>query len=164
MNKGDFEIGQLVVYPAHGVGVVVGIETQNVADVEIDVVVVLFDKDKMTIRLPINDAIHTKIRKLCSKEEMAGAIEHLRTPVKVKKTMWSRRAQEYEMKINSGNPVFIAQVIRDLHRKSSQPEHSYSERQIYQEALDRLIREYAAVEQVDLVKATDHLEKLLNAA
>ncbi|GHU19435.1 CarD family transcriptional regulator [Alphaproteobacteria bacterium] len=163
MESEEFEEGQFVVYPAHGVGVIKGIETQNISGSELKVMVISFDKDKMVVRLPINKYTAKKVRKLCTHDEMTAAIDCLRAPTKAKKTMWSRRAQEYESKINSGDPISIAQVVRDLHRSASQPEHSYSERQIYQEALCRLMREYAAVEHIDEDQAMKNLEKVLAA-
>ena len=162
MAKTDFKPGQYVVCPAHGVGVVSGIETQNIAGAELTVLVIVFDKSKMTVRLPINTLNSKNIRNLCSKEEMDEAIKCLKGPTKVRKMMWSRRAQEYESKINSGDPVAIAEVVRDLHRTATQPEHSYSE--IYQEALDRLMREYAAVAKIDERQAKTELEKVLQEA
>ncbi|MDR0555992.1 MAG: CarD family transcriptional regulator [Holosporaceae bacterium] len=164
MKERIFEEGEYVVYPAHGVGIVKGFEQQNISGVDIKVVVISFDKDKMTIKLPVNASTVSKVRKLCSKKEMQEAIDCLRTPTRIKKMMWSRRAQEYEAKINSGIPLSIAQVVRDLYRTATQPEHSYSERQIYQEALDRLIKEYAAVAKIDEKDALTYLEKILAAA
>ena len=161
MKKEIFKSGQYVVYPAHGVGIVQGIETENIAGTELKVLVISFEKDKMVVRLPLNSSMAKKVRSLCSKEEMEKAIESLRTPTKAKKMMWSRRAQEYEAKINSGDIMSITQVVRDLHRTATQPEHSYSERQIYQEAMDRLMREYAAVAQIDEDKAMEKLKEAL---
>lgn len=163
MKKEIFKSGQYVVYPAHGVGIVQGIETENIAGTELKVLVISFEKDKMVVRLPLNSSMAKKVRSLCSKEEMEKAIESLRTPTKAKKMMWSRRAQEYEAKINSGDIMSITQVVRDLHRTATQPEHSYSERQIYQEAMDRLMREYAAVAQIDEDKAMEKLKEALVA-
>lgn len=163
MREKTFKEGQYVVYPAHGVGVVQGIETQNIAGTTLKVLVISFEKDKMTVRLPVNSAMAKKVRSLCTKEQMEKAIESLRTPVKVKKMMWSRRAQEYEAKINSGDLMSITQVVRDLHRTATQPEHSYSERQIYQEAMDRLMREYAAVAQIGEDQALKKLQEVLAA-
>ncbi len=163
MKKEIFKSGQYVVYPAHGVGVVQGIETENIAGTELKVLVISFEKDKMVVRLPLNSSIAKKVRSLCSKEDMEKAIESLRTPTKAKKMMWSRRAQEYEAKINSGDIMSITQVVRDLHRTATQPEHSYSERQIYQEAMDRLMREYAAVAQIDEDEAMEKLKEALAA-
>ena len=164
MTENVFHEGQYVVYPAHGVGVIKGIEVQEIAGVQVQVLVISFSTDKMVVRLPINKSTSTKVRSLCTKEVMREAIDCLKVPTKSKKMMWSRRAQEYETKINSGDPVSIAQVIRDLHRTSTQPEHSYSERQIYKEALSRLSKEYAIVEEVDENQALSDLEKALNAA
>ena len=161
MKKEIFKSGQYVVYPAHGVGIVQGIETENIAGTELKVLVISFEKDKMVVRLPLNSSMAKKVCSLCSKEEMEKAIESLRTPTKAKKMMWSRRAQEYEAKINSGDIMSITQVVRDLHRTATQPEHSYSERQIYQEAMDRLMREYAAVAQIDEDKAMEKLKEAL---
>ena len=148
MTDVAFKTGQYVVYPAHGVGVIQGIESHDVAGAKIQVVVVTFERDKMTVRLPLNKSTMSKVRALCSKDEMNEVIECLRVPSKAKKTIWSRRAQEYEAKITSGDPLQVAQVVRDLHRTANQPEHSYSERQLYQDALDRLMREYALVNKV----------------
>ena len=164
MSECSFKEGEFVVYPAHGVGVIKGVEKQDIAGTELKVVVISFDKDKMTIRLPLNKSTSSKIRKLCSKEEMLEAVEFLRTPTRAKKMMWSRRAQEYEAKINSGVPMSIAQVVRELHRSANQPEHSYSERQIYQEAFDRLTREYAVVANIDEGTALEELKNALEAA
>ncbi|MDR0968818.1 MAG: CarD family transcriptional regulator [Holosporaceae bacterium] len=164
MKEAAFEEGEYVVYPIHGVGVVKGFESQNIAGTEFKVMVISFDKDKMIVKLPLNKSTISKVRKLCSKKEMQEAIECLSSPTRVKKMMWSRRAQEYETKINSGIPMSIAQVVRDLHRTANQPEHSYSERQIYQEALDRLIKEYAAVAEIGEKEAKEYLEKVLTAA
>lgn len=164
MDDYQFEIGQLVVYPAHGIGTVEGTETKDINGFEQKFVVISFERDKMTIRLPLNKNINNKIRRLCTKEAMAQAIEHLKTPTKIKKIVWSRRAHEYEAKINSGDPVCIAQVVRELHRTATQPEHSYSERQLYQAALDRLVREYAAVENLKEEEAMQELEKVLEVA
>ncbi len=157
-----FDKGQYIVYPAHGVGIIQGIESQSIGNLQIKVLVISFEKDKMTIRLPLNKSTASKVRHLCSKKEMQEVIECLKVPTKVKKTMWSRRAQEYESKINSGIPLSIAQVVRDLHRTANQPEHSYSERQLYQEALDRLMREYALVNKVNEVEALKELEAALD--
>ena len=160
----DFFEGQYVVYPAHGVGVIKGIEVQEIAGEKVQVLVISFSKDKMVVRLPLNKSTSKKVRKLCSKDVMKEALECLKTPTKSRKMMWSRRAQEYEDKINSGDPVSIAQVIRDLYRTPSQPEHSYSERQIYKEALTRLTKEFAIVEEMAEDEALNVLEKALQVA
>ncbi|MDR2645638.1 MAG: CarD family transcriptional regulator [Holosporaceae bacterium] len=163
MKKKAFKEGEYVVYPSHGVGVVKGFEQQNISGIELEMVVISFDEDKMTIKLPLNDSTFSKVRRLCSEKEMQDAVNCLKNPTRVKKMMWSHRAQEYETKINSGIPLSIAQVVRDLHRTATQHEHSYSERQIYQEALDRLMKEYAAVVKIGEKEAKAYLEKILAA-
>ncbi|MDR0677149.1 MAG: CarD family transcriptional regulator [Holosporaceae bacterium] len=163
MKRCTFKKGEYVVYPAHGVGIVKGFEEQDISGVYLKMIVISFDKDRMIVKLPLN-SLNQKIRKLCSQKEMQEAINCLKEPSKTKKIMWSRRAQEYEAKINSGVPMSIAQVVRDLHRTATQSEHSYSERQIYQEALDRLLKEYAAVTQINEKQAMEDLEKAFTAA
>lgn len=157
----SYKGGETVVCPSYGVGIVKGIETQEIMGTSLKVVVVYFEKDRMTIRVPLNASTPDKIRKLCSPDEMQKALNTLKEPPKVKKMMWSRRAQEYEMKINSGEPLSIAEVIRDLHRTVSQPEHSYSERQLYQEALKRLVKEYAAVAKINEKEAEAAVAQVL---
>ncbi|MEC8136895.1 MAG: CarD family transcriptional regulator [Pseudomonadota bacterium] len=159
-----FKTGNWVVYPTHGVGKVMGVEDQEIAGINLKLVVISFEKDRMTLRVPVDKAKDSGLRKLSSKDEMKGALKTLKGRSRVRRTMWSRRAQEYEAKINSGDPVSIAEVVRDLHRKDDQPDQSYSERQIYQAALDRLARELAAVEDIDEEAATEKLENLLKAA
>ena len=163
-ENSDFKTGNWVVYPTHGVGRVMGVEDQEIAGTNLKLVVISFEKDRMTLRVPVDKAKDSGLRKLSSKDEMKGALKTLKGRSRVRRTMWSRRAQEYEAKINSGDPVSIAEVVRDLHRKEDQPDQSYSERQIYQAALDRLARELAAVENIDEEAATEKLENLLKAA
>jgi len=159
-----FLAGDFVVYPTHGVGKVLGVESQEISGQRLDLVVIKFDKDRMTLRVPVEKAKNSGLRKLSSRKVMDTALDTLKGRSRAKRTMWSRRAQEYEQKINSGDPVSIAEVVRDLHRASGQGEQSYSERQIYQAALERLIRELAAVEKIDEDKAAVKLEELLKAA
>ncbi|MHA1537834.1 MAG: CarD family transcriptional regulator [Alphaproteobacteria bacterium] len=163
-NQLAFSKGEFVVYPTHGVGKVTGIETREIAGEKLKLFVVLFEKEKMTLRVPITKADDSGLRSLSSRKIMDTAMKTLRGRSRVKRTMWSRRAQEYEAKINSGDPILIAEVVRDLHRKEDQPDQSYSERQIYQAALERLMRELAAVEKIDEDAATEKLEKELLAA
>jgi CarD family transcriptional regulator len=163
-DKIGFAEGDYVVYPSHGVGKILGIETQEISGYKLSVFVVHFDKDRMTLRVPVTKAQASGLRRLSTQKEMQSALAKLKGRSKAKRTMWSRRAQEYEAKINSGDPASIAEVVRDLYRNSSQPDQSYSERQIYQAALDRLVREFAAVEAIDEVTATQRLEQLLSAA
>ncbi len=163
-DKSAFNEGDYVVYPSHGVGRINAIEAQEISGYKISVYVVHFDKDRMTLRVPVGKAAGSGLRQLSSQKEMETALAKLRGRSKAKRTMWSRRAQEYEAKINSGDPASIAEVVRDLYRNAGQPDQSYSERQIYQAALDRLVRELAAVEAIDEETATQRLEKMLNAA
>ena len=160
----EFKVGDSVVYPAHGVGAVVGVETQEVAGLSLEVYVITFDHEKMTLRVPTKKAKTAGLRSLAANNVVTQALTTLKGRARIKRTMWSRRAQEYEAKINSGDPVSIAEVVRDLHRGASQPEQSYSERQIYEQALERLAHEVAAVEKIKPEAATAKLEKLLNAA
>ena len=160
----DYAAGDYVVYPTHGVGRVTGIETQNISGFSLRLIAIKFEKDRMTLRVPVAKAQESGLRKLSTRKVMDSALAALKGKSRVKRTMWSRRAQEYEAKINSGDPVSIAEVVRDLHRGSDQPDQSYSERQMYQAALDRLAREFAAVEKIDEATAAERLEQLLKAA
>jgi CarD family transcriptional regulator len=162
--KVDFAAGDHVVYPTHGVGKILRIERQMIAGFELDLMVVEFERDKMTVRVPLSKVNSVGIRKLSSPQKMRTALDTLKGRARIKRAMWSRRAQEYEAKINSGDPVSIAEVVRDLHRNAGQPDQSYSERQIYESALDRLVRELAAVERIDEDSATKKLEKILKIA
>ena len=159
LNPGDY-----VVYPTHGVGKIKGVETQEIAGFDLKVFVIDFAKDKMILRVPVQKVEVSGLRRLSTRKVMATALTILRGRSRVKRTMWSRRAQEYEAKINSGNPIFIAEVVRDLHRNADQPDQSYSERQIYQAAFYRLARELAAVEKIDEEVATQRLEEMFEAA
>jgi CarD family transcriptional regulator len=163
-KKLEFATGDYVVYPTHGVGRVIGIEKQQISEIEVELIIIKFEKDRMTLRVPTEKAHNSGLRRLSSHKMMDTALTTLKGRSRVKRTMWSRRAQEYEAKINSGDPVSIAEVVRDLHRADDQPEQSYSERQMYQAALDRLARELAALEKIDETSATEKLEKLLKAA
>ncbi|HWI25456.1 MAG TPA: CarD family transcriptional regulator [Stellaceae bacterium] len=163
-EKIGFATGDLVVYPTHGVGKILGIEEQEIAGYTLNVFVVHFDKDRMTLRVPLAKAKVSGLRRLSTRKEMDAALTKLKGRSRAKRTMWSRRAQEYEQKINSGDPASIAEVVRDLYRNAGQPEQSYSERQIYQAALDRLVREFAAVEKIDEDTAVRRLEQMLSAA
>ena len=144
-GSNNYQPGDLVVYPAHGVGKIVSIEEQEVAGFRLELFVISFEKDKMTLRVPTHKASEVGMRSLSSPDVVAHAMKTLKGKAKVKKAMWSRRAQEYEQKINSGDLIAIAEVVRDLHRADDQREQSYSERQLYEAALERLTREIAAV-------------------
>jgi CarD family transcriptional regulator len=158
---GDYACGDYVVYPTHGVGQVVAIEEQVIAGFTLRLFVISFDKEKMTLRVPVGKADEAGLRKLSTRQEIDVALTTLKGRSRISRAMWSRRAQEYEAKINSGSPVSIAEVVRDLHRNAGQPDQSYSERQIYEAALERLARELAAVEKTDTEEATMKLEQAL---
>jgi CarD family transcriptional regulator len=160
----EFSVGNHVVYPAHGVGQVAGIETQAVAGMELEVYVITFDHEKMTLRVPTKKAKVAGLRPLAAGDVVGQALTTLKGRARIKRTMWSRRAQEYEAKINSGDLISIAEVVRDLHRADNQPEQSYSERQLYESALDRMAREVAAIEQIDRDAAIGILNKSLQKA
>lgn len=160
-KKAEFRPDDFVVYPAHGVGQIVSIEEQEVAGTRLELFVISFDKDKMTLRVPTAKATSVGMRNLSSPDIIEKALETLKGRARVKRAMWSRRAQEYEQKINSGDLVSIAEVVRDLHRADDQPEQSYSERQLYEAALERLTRELAAVEEIDEAKAAARVGDLL---
>jgi CarD family transcriptional regulator len=163
-KKPEFKVNDHVVYPTHGVGKIVAIEKQEISGMTLELIEITFDKDKMTLRVPITKTKQLGMRRLSSPQKMKSALGTLKGRARVKRTMWSRRAQEYEAKINSGDPVSIAEVVRDLHRSDDQPDQSYSERQIYESALDRLARELAAVEKIDEDAATQKLQTLLKDA
>lgn len=159
-----FSVNDYVVYPTHGVGKITAIEDREVSGIHLEMFVVEFEKDKMILRVPVGKVETTGMRKLATPKVMEDAMTTLKGRARIKRTMWSRRAQEYEAKINSGDPISIAEVVRDLHRNANQPEQSYSERQIYEAALDRLVREVAAVDKIDEDTAQDRLQKVLKAA
>ena len=162
LSKADYNSGDFVVYPAHGVGKVENIAKQKVGGMDLELIVVNFEKDKMTLRVPLTKAENSGLRKLSNKSIMDDAVGVLKGKAKVKRTMWSRRAQEYENKINSGDPVAIAEVVRDLHRNENLAEQSYSERQIYEQALDRLSHEFAVLENLTPKDATIKLVNILS--
>ena len=160
-KKHEFKTNDHVVYPTHGVGKVSGVVEQEVAGYKLELFIIDFEKDKMTLRVPVNKAKSVGMRKLSSPEIVGNALNTLKGRARIKRTMWSRRAQEYEAKIDSGDLVSIAEVVRDLHRAGGQPEQSYSERQLYESALDRMAREVAAIEQIDRDAAVGLLTKSL---
>jgi len=159
-----YKAGDFVVYPTHGVGKVTGVEKLEIAGQKLDLVIITFERDRMTLRVPLNKAPTSGLRKLSSRKIMDDAMTTLKGRARIKRTMWSRRAQEYEAKINSGDPISIAEVVRDLHRNVGQPDQSFSERQIYEAARDRLASELAAVDKTDIEAATEKLEEVLKAA
>ncbi|MGB3046030.1 MAG: CarD family transcriptional regulator [Xanthobacteraceae bacterium] len=157
-QRQGFKTNEFVVYPAHGVGQILAIEEQEIAGAKLELFVINFMKDKMTLRVPTAKVANVGMRKLSEPALVKRALETLKGRARVKRTMWSRRAQEYEAKINSGDIVAIAEVVRDLYRSESQPEQSYSERQLYEAALDRLAREIAVVQHVTETEAIKEIE------
>ncbi|TKT71527.1 CarD family transcriptional regulator [Afipia massiliensis] len=157
-QRQGFKTNEFVVYPAHGVGQILAIEEQEIAGARLELFVINFIKDKMTLRVPTAKVANVGMRKLSDPSLVKRALETLKGRARIKRTMWSRRAQEYEAKINSGDIVAIAEVVRDLFRSESQPEQSYSERQLYEAALDRLSREIAVVQHVTETEAVKEIE------
>jgi CarD family transcriptional regulator len=155
--KQDFKVNDKIVYPAHGVGKIINLEKQQVAGIPIELFVIDFDQEKMKLRVPTGKAKAAGMRALSDDKTVKDAIGTLKGRARIKRTMWSRRAQEYDAKINSGDIKLVAEVVRDLYRGDDQPEQSYSERQLFEAALDRMAREVAAVRKVDLAKAIEEL-------
>ena len=160
-RKHEFKGGDFVVYPTHGVGRIQKVDEQEVAGLKLELFVIAFEKDKMILRVPTAKAKAVGMRELSTPDVVTTALNTLKGRARIKRTMWSRRAQEYEAKINSGDLVSIAEVVRDLHRASGQPEQSYSERQLYEAALARMAREVAAIERIDEPTAVKRVESAL---
>ena len=156
-----FKTGEHIVYPSHGVGRITSIEEQEVAGFKLELFVISFEKDKMTLRVPVPKIATVGMRKLSEGPVVAKALDTLKGRARVKRTMWSRRAQEYEAKINSGDLIAISEVVRDLYRSDAQPEQSYSERQLYEAALDRMARELSAVENITETESVKLIEQNL---
>ncbi|MGE5511109.1 MAG: CarD family transcriptional regulator [Bacteroidota bacterium] len=161
-QRHGFKTNEFIVYPAHGVGRIVGIEEQEIAGISLELFVIQFEKDKMTLRVPTGKSQSVGMRKLSEDGVVKKAMETLKGKARIKRTMWSRRAQEYEAKINSGDLISIAEVVRDLYRSETQPEQSYSERQLYEAALDRMAREIAAVDKLDERGAMQRITEVLS--
>ncbi|MFD2238355.1 CarD family transcriptional regulator [Aureimonas populi] len=161
-QRQGFKTGESIVYPAHGVGQIVAIEEQEVAGMKLELFVIDFEKDKMRLKVPVAKAESVGMRKLSETDFVDRALKVVQGRARVKKTMWSRRAQEYDAKINSGDLIQIAEVVRDLYRAESQPEQSYSERQLYEAALGRMAREIAAVNELSETEAVRLIEANLN--
>jgi CarD family transcriptional regulator len=161
LQRQGFKTNEFIVYPAHGVGQIVAIEEQEVAGYKLELFVISFIKDKMTLRVPTTKIVSVGMRKLAEPALVKRALETLKGRARIKRTMWSRRAQEYEAKINSGDITAIAEVVRDLFRSDTQPEQSYSERQLYEAALDRLSREISAVQRITETEAVKEIEGAL---
>lgn len=160
-QRQGFKTGEFVVYPAHGVGQITSIEEQEVAGHKLELFVINFAQDKLTLRVPIAKIESAGMRKLADETRIAKSLKTVQGRARIKRTMWSRRAQEYEAKINSGDLVLIAEVVRDLFRSENQPEQSYSERQLYEAALDRMAREISSVNKISQTEAVAEIEKNL---
>ncbi len=161
-KKSEFKIGEIVVYPKHGVGEISKIENLEVANIKANFYVVKMEQSKLVIRVPLDKKDEVGLRKISSKKTIEEVYNTLKLKPKIRRIMWSRRAQEYETKIFSGDPIKISEVVRDLFRKSSQAEQSYSERQMFQVAIERLAREVAAVEKTDYFQSTEKIEQILS--
>lgn len=160
-HRQGFKTGEAIVYPAHGVGRITAIEEQEIAGFKLELFVVSFDKDKMVLRVPTAKAASVGMRKLAEPDLIRKALDTMTGRARVKRTMWSRRAQEYEAKINSGGLLAVAEVVRDLYRSEAQPEQSYSERQLYESALDRVVREISAVNRITETESLKLIEESL---
>lgn len=161
VQRQGFKTNEFVVYPAHGVGQITSIEEQEVAGYKLELFVINFAQDKLTLRVPTTKVESAGMRKLSDEARIAKGLKTVQGRARIKRTMWSRRAQEYEAKINSGDLISIAEVVRDLFRSENQPEQSYSERQLYEAALDRLAREISAVQKISTTEAVAEIEKNL---
>ena len=158
----EFKIGEIVVYPKHGVGEITKIETMEIASIKTNFYVVKMEQSKLIIRVPLDKQDEVGLRKISSKKTIDEVFSTLKLKPKIRRIMWSRRAQEYDAKIFSGDPIKISEVVRDLFRKNSQSDQSYSERQMFQVAIERLAREVAAVEKTDYFQSTEKIEQILN--
>jgi CarD family transcriptional regulator len=156
-----FKTGEYIVYPAHGVGLIVSIEEQEIAGLTLELFVISFEQDKLTLRVPVAKIKSVGMRHLAEEDVVKKSLETVTGRARVKRTMWSRRAQEYEAKINSGDLVAISEVVRDLYRSDDQPEQSYSERQLFEQAMDRMSREIGAVNRLTLTETIQLIEKNL---
>jgi CarD family transcriptional regulator len=156
-----FRTGEFIIYPAHGLGKITAIEEQEIAGFKLELFVVSFLKEKMTLRVPVAKVAQVGMRKLSEPAMIQKALDVLTGRARIKRTMWSRRAQEYEAKINSGDIIAVAEVVRDLYRSEAQPEQSYSERQLYEQALDRLMSEVSAVDDITDTEALKKIEASL---
>ncbi|GIL00413.1 MAG: CarD family transcriptional regulator [Alphaproteobacteria bacterium] len=160
-QRQGFRSGEFIVYPAHGVGQITAIEEQEVAGHKLELFVISFNQDKLTLRVPVAKITSAGMRKLADEQTIDRALRTVSGRARIKRTMWSRRAQEYEAKINSGDLISISEVVRDLYRSENQPEQSYSERQLYEAALDRMAREISAVNRISTTESVVLIEKYL---
>jgi CarD family transcriptional regulator len=157
-----FKTGEFIIYPAHGLGKIISIEEQEIAGFKLELFVVSFLKEKMTLRVPTAKIAQVGMRKLSDEAGINQALDVLTGRARIKRTMWSRRAQEYEAKINSGDIIAVSEVVRDLYRSDAQPEQSYSERQLYEAALERLMSEVSAVGEITDTEALKKIETSLS--
>ena len=160
-KKNQFNIGELVIFPKHGVGEIKSVSSIEISNIKTICYIIQMEQDRLIIRVPIDKQDEVGLRKIASKKKIEEVFNILEQKPKIRKIMWSRRAQEYDSKIHSGDPIKIGEVIRDLFRKNNQPEQSYSERQMFQVALERLAREVAAIEKTDYFNATEKIENIL---
>lgn len=161
MQRAGFKTNEYVVYPAHGVGQITSIEEQEIAGMNLELFVINFEQDKLTLRVPVAKVKSVNLRKLATDNDVTRALKTVTGRARVKRTMWSRRAQEYEAKINSGDLDYISEVVRDLYRSEDQPEQSYSERQLFEQAMDRMSREISVVRKVTLTEGEQVILKEL---
>lgn len=159
--KSSFDIGQYVIYPTHGIGQIAGYEIQELSDFTVELIVISFHRDKMSLRIPLPKAKASGLRPLSSPEEMQKVFDLLKIKTRPRKISWSRRLQEYDQKINSGNPLEVAQVVREIFKDGIEAEMSYSERQVYQSALERLVQELAVIQNINETQAIDLVEQLM---
>ena len=162
-KSNNFNIGDVVVYPSHGVGQITSIDKIEFSKVKSKCLTIIMEQDRLIVKIPFEKIKVVGLRKLSSRKNMLNALSLLKGKAKIRRMMWSRKAQEYLSKINSGNPILISEVIRDLFKKDNQPEPSYSERQMFQSAVERLARELAAVEKIDHFSATEKIESILKS-
>ena len=160
-KQNNFKLGETVVYPKHGVGEIIKIESMEIQSIKTQFYVVKMEQGKLIIRVPLDKQDEVGLRKISSKKIIDNVYNVLKLKPKIRRIMWSRRAQEYDAKIFSGDPIKIAEVVRDLFRKNSQADQSYSERQMFQVAIERLAREVAAVEKTDYFQSTEKIENIL---
>ena len=160
-KKNQFNIGELVIFPKHGVGEIKSISNIEISNIKTTCYIIQMEQDRLIIRVPVDKQNDVGLRKIASKRKIGEVFNILEQKPKIRKIMWSRRAQEYDSKIHSGDPIKIGEVIRDLFRKNNQPEQSYSERQMFQVALERFAREVAAIEKIDYFNATEKIENIL---
>ena len=163
-QRASFRLNEYVVYPAHGVGQIIEIKEQQISDMSMEFFVIDFKHERLVLKVPVRKVLAVRMRKLANEKLLNSGLAVLKQPARIKRTMWSRRAQEYESKINSGDFVLLCEVVRDLYRSELQREQSYSERQLYEAAFARLQREVALARKIDDDAAAEALLSVLGAA